>query len=322
MNSALKWMPLVAVTALAMAGCARDGFYHDRNLDYDEAEERAPLVLPDGRNAARYRDAMPVPEVSGTRPAEEGVVDAPLPQALSPGRSRERGYVERRAIGDERWLVVGAEPSTVWPELERFVRRRGLTVTASDSRRGTLDTDQARISVRPALRSGDSEIRCEQDGTPQAACLTALERHFEARSLSPSAASLAAQRPEAQDRASFERRDDDWQVVLPFQADRLWAELDHQLALDFAVEGRRELLERNPASRSFLVSYLTQSERQRGLLRSLATLNLGESSRQVRLGLNARGPEETVLTAQSVDEEPLSTEDQRELLERVAGLLR
>jgi len=218
--------------------------------------------------------------------------------------------------------VVGAEPSTVWPELERFVRRRGLTVTASDSRRGTLDTDQARISVRPALRSGDSEIRCEQDGTPQAACLTALERHFEARSLSPSAASLAAQRPEAQDRASFERRDDDWQVVLPFQADRLWAELDHQLALDFAVEGRRELLERNPASRSFLVSYLTQSERQRGLLRSLATLNLGESSRQVRLGLNARGPEETVLTAQSVDEEPLSTEDQRELLERVAGLLR
>lgn len=41
MNSALKGM-LVATVALATVGCARDGFYHDRNLDYAEAEETAP----------------------------------------------------------------------------------------------------------------------------------------------------------------------------------------------------------------------------------------------------------------------------------------
>ncbi|CAM3588903.1 outer membrane protein assembly factor BamC [Halomonas lysinitropha] len=322
MNSALKGMPLAAVIVLVMSGCARDGFYHDRNLDYDEAEESAPLELPDGRNTQRYRDAMPVPEVGDARPAENGVVEAPLPQALSPGRSRERGYVERRAIGDERWLVVGAEPATVWPELERFVRSRGLTVTASDSRRGILETEQARLSVRPALRSGDSEIRCEQGGTTQAACLTALERHFEALSLSSSASSLAVQRPDAQDRARFEQRGDNWQVVLPFEADRVWAELSHQLELAFAVEDRRELLERDPASRSFLVRYLTLSERQRGLLQSLATLNLGESTQQVRLVLEARGPEQTVLKAEPAGEEALSADDERELLERVAGLLR
>ncbi|SEL15050.1 lipoprotein, NlpB [Halomonas daqiaonensis] len=322
MNYVLKGMPLVAFIVLATAGCARDGFYHDRNLDYDEAGKNAPLVLPDARNVERYRDAMPVPEVSGTRSAEQGVVEAPLPQSLSPGRIMERGYVERREIGDDSWLVVGAEPATVWPELERFARSRDLTITASDSRRGILDTHQARLSVRPALRSGDSEIRCEQGGIPQAACLTALERHFEARSMSSSAASLAAQRADTQDRARFERRGDEWQVTLPFEVDRLWSELSHQLELDFAVEGRRELLERNPTSHSFLVRYLTRSERQRGLLRSLATLNLGESTHQIRLMLEARGPEETVLKAQSVDEEALSTEDQRELLERVAGLLR
>ncbi|MGM0536138.1 MAG: lipoprotein, NlpB [Pseudomonadota bacterium] len=322
MNSALKWMPLAAVIALAATGCAREGFYHDRNLDYDEVEESAPLVLPESRNVDRYRDAMPVPEVSGAQSPGNDVVEAPLPQALSPGRAREPGRVERRAVGDERWLVVGAEPATVWPELERFVRSRGLTVTDSDSRRGILETDQARLSVRPALRSGDSELRCEQDGTTQAACLTALERHFEARNLSSSAASLAAQRPDDQRRARFEQRGGDWQAVLPFEANRLWAELSHQLELDFAVEGRRELLERDPESRSFLLGYLTQSERERGLLRSLVTLNLGESTRQVRLVLEASGSEETVLKAQGVGEEALSTEDQRELLERVAGLLR
>ncbi len=322
MNSALKWMPLVAVIALATAGCARDGFYHDRNLDYDEAETNAPLVLPEGRDAARYRNAMPVPEVSGMRPAEDGVVEAPLPQALSPGRARERGYVERRAIGDDRWLVVGAEPATVWTELERFARRRGLTVTASDSRRGLLETDQATLSVRPALRRGDSEIRCKQGGATQAACLTALERHFEARSLSSSVASLAAQRPDAQNRARFMQRGDDWQVILPFAVDRLWAELSHQLELDFSVEGRRELLERDPASRSFLLGYLTRSERERGFWRSLATFDLGEEPQQVRLVLESRGPEETVLTARGAGDGELSAVDQRELLERVAGLLR
>ncbi|TDO09788.1 MULTISPECIES: outer membrane protein assembly factor BamC [Halomonas] len=321
MNSALKWMPLVAVIALATAGCGRDGFYHDRNLDYNEAEENAPLVLPEGRDAERYRDAMPVPEVGGTRPAEEGVVEAPLPQALSPGRARERGYVERRAIGDQRWLVVGAEPATVWTELERFVQRRGLTVTARDSRRGVLETDQARFIIRPALRSGDSEIHCEQGGASQPACLTALERHFEARNIASSAASLAAQRPDTQAPARFEQRGDDWQVVLPFAADRLWAELSHQLERDFAVQGRRELLERDPASRSFLVSYLTRSDRERGFWRSLATLNLGEEPQQVRLVLEAQGPEQTVLKARSSRGEELSSEDQRELLERVASLL-
>jgi len=322
MNSALKWMPLVAVIALASAGCARDGYYHDRNLDYHEAQESAPLVLPQGRSAERYRDAMPVPELRGERSTQQAMTQAPLPQALSPGRGRERGYVERRAIGDARWLVVGAEPATVWPELERFARGRGLSVTASDSRRGILETDQATLRVRPALRSGDSEIRCEQNGTPQAGCLRALERHFEARSLSASAASLAAQRSEPEQRARLERRGDDWQVVMPFAADRLWAELDHQLTRDFALEGRRELLESDPQARAFVVDYLTLSERQRGLLRSLATLELGESLQRVRLTLEPRGPRETVLRARSVDEQTLTREDQRELLERVAGLLR
>ncbi|APE31426.1 lipoprotein, NlpB [Halomonas aestuarii] len=323
MNSALKGMPLVAVIALAMAGCARDGFYHDRNLDYAEAEESAPLVLPDARNANRYRDAMPVPEVSGTRPAEDGVVEAPLPQALSPGRAREPGYVERREIGSDAWLVVGADPAAIWPELERFVQRRGLDVTARDPGRGLLETEEARFRVRQGLRSGDSEILCERGGATDTGCLTALERHFQALSASSSVASLTAQRPERLDRARFEQRGDDWRVILPFGVDRVWAELSHQLEIDFAIEGRRELLDRDPSGHAFLVDYLTLSEREQGLLSSLASLDLGDEPRRVRLALEALGPEETVLRATGVGEAgELSDQDQRELLERVAGLLR
>ncbi len=65
MNSALKWLPLAALVALA--GCARDdGYYHDRNIDYADARQAAPLVLPESRNSQRYRDAMPVPEAAGS----------------------------------------------------------------------------------------------------------------------------------------------------------------------------------------------------------------------------------------------------------------
>lgn len=66
---ALKWMPLALVTAVTLTGCARDGFYHDRNLDYTEAAPAPPLVLPETRNTQRYRDALPVPQAAaqGTR---------------------------------------------------------------------------------------------------------------------------------------------------------------------------------------------------------------------------------------------------------------
>ncbi|BBI53096.1 hypothetical protein HORIV_55170 [Vreelandella olivaria] len=58
---ALKWVPLALAAAVALSGCARDGFYHDRNLDYTEAAPAPPLVLPETRNTQRYRDALPVP---------------------------------------------------------------------------------------------------------------------------------------------------------------------------------------------------------------------------------------------------------------------
>lgn len=322
MNSALKGM-LVATVALATVGCAREGYYHDRNLDYAEAERAAPLVLPEGRDASRYRDAMPVPELSGARPAADGVVEAPLPQALSPARARERGFVERREIDGDAWLVVGAEPASAWPELERFARSRGLDVVAREPSRGVLSTTQARLSVRQGLRRGESELHCERGGAVDAGCLQALERHFRSLSASASAASLTAQRPDVQDRARFEQRGDDWQVILPYEIDRLWAELSYQLERDFALEGRRELRERDPRGHSFLVDYLTREAREQGLLGSLASLEFGAEPEPVRLTLEARGPEQTVLRAEGVGEGgALPEEDQRELLERVAGLLR
>lgn len=322
MSAALKWRPLVAVIALVLAGCAREGYYDDRQADYVEAEKSAPLVLPDARDSRRYRDAMPVPEAGAPLQARGEDFEAPRPQPLAAGHRLETGTVEWREIGAQRWLVVGAEPAAVWPELERFARLRGLDIVTQDSARGVIETAQARLTVRPGLRAGESEVRCEQNGEAVALCLQALERHLASPSGAASASSLATQPVADQPRPRVVQQGGEWQVVVPVDVDRAWAELSYQLAADFAVTDRRELVERDPQAHAFLVDYLTASERRQGMLSALVTLDLGDTPQRIRLVLEASGPEQAVLRAVSADDRELSVEDRRELLERVASLLR
>lgn len=323
MKCALKWMPLVAIAAMATAGCARDGFYDDRNIDYREARLSTPLALPEGRDMQRYRDIMPVPEASGSLREQEGRFRAPSPERMVAGGAAERDYVERREIGSDRWLVIGADPGMVWPQLQDFARARGLQVQSSDDARGVLDTAQGRLSVRQGLRAGDSEVRCDQNGRPVAACLDALEQHFSARSATASAASLAGQRMTSEDRLRFEQlAGGDWVVRIPLDIDRVWAELSHQLEADFAVEGRRELLEQNPQQHDFLVNYMTVSERGRGFLQIALSPDVRQMPQEIRLVLEADGSGRTMLRAVNESERRFEAEDARELLERVAGLLR
>ncbi len=322
MNSALKWMPLVAAVALATTGCAREGYFDDRNIDYVQARSSAPLTLPDSRDTRRYRDAMPVPQAAGDFRETDARFSAPSPQRLAAGRANERDFVERRDIGQDSWLVVGADPGTVWPQLEDFARTRGLAIVASDSSRGVLETSQARLSVRQGLRAGDSEVRCDRAGAPVAACLASLEDFFGARSASASASSLAAQRLATEDRLQLEQQGDDWVVRIPLEIDRTWAELSYQLEQDFTVEERRELLESDPDARDFLISYMTETERNRNPIQIVFSPDVRQMSQQIHLVLESTGPERTVLRAVNASERAFSPSDQRELLERVASLLR
>lgn len=318
-RSVLKWLPLAA--AVALAGCARDsGYYHDRNVDYADARSAPALTLPESRDLQRYRDAMPVPQAVGEFRAPDGRFQAPRPQALGAGQAAEREFVERRAIGESAWLVVGTSPDSAWPRLEDFARRHGMQVLESSAERGVIETPQGRLSVRQGLRADSSEVRCERDGQTVAACLDALAQHYAA--FSTSASSLAAQRLADDARPSLEQRGEEWQVDIPLDIDRAWAELDHQLARDFTVEERRELLESDPDSHEFLVRYMTVTERNRSALGVVFSTDRRRTQQQIRLVLEPQGPEQSVLRAVGASERGFSAEDQRELLERVAGLLR
>lgn len=321
MNSALKWLPLAILVALA--GCARDdGYYHDRNIDYADARQAAPLMLPESRDSKRYRDTMPVPETAVEFRDSAGGFEAPAPQPLGAGRI-QREFVESRRVGEDAWLVVGAAPDSVWPQLTSFARSRGLEVVASDSSRGVVETHQGRLSVRQGLRAGDSEVRCDQTGRPVDACLDALEQYLAARSATASStASLQAQRLAGGERLHLVQQGDEWVVDVPLDIDRTWAELDYQLKQDFSVEERRELLKSSSEDYSFLVSYMTVTERNRNPLQIVFSADVRQMHQQIRLELEREGPHRTLLRAVNASERDFSAEDQRELLERVASLLR
>ncbi|WP_434986775.1 outer membrane protein assembly factor BamC [Vreelandella zhaodongensis] len=316
----LKWIPLALATAVTLAGCARDGYYHDRNLDYTEAAPAPPLVLPETRNTQRYRDAMPVPQVAVQGARIDGAADIKPPPSLTVGSGLEPDYVERRQVGDQTWLVVAADTGTVWPQLEAFAQSRQLGVQESNASQGVIVTSQATLRLQSALRSSSSEVRCEQGGQSVANCLEALEQYLGARSASVSS-SWTAQRLSQEQTVQIRQQGDEWEVVIPQSIDRVWAELDHYLTLDFSVEGQRDLLATSPESHEFLVDYMTQTERGRNPLQIVISPDVRRMSQQIRLALQPDG-DQTILRAINASERSFSASDQRELLERVSGYLR
>ncbi|MGP9677619.1 outer membrane protein assembly factor BamC [Halomonas sp. AOP27-A1-41] len=319
---ALKWIPLALVTAVALAGCARDGYYHDRNLDYTEAAPAPPLVLPETRNAQRYQDALPVPQAAMQGARIEEAAEIRAPQSLSIGSGLEPEYVERREAGSQSWLVVAADTGAVWPQLESFARSRQLGVEQSDASQGVIVTSQADLRLQSAMRSGSSEVRCERGGQTMTSCLDALEEFLGARSASQSvASSWNAQRLNTQQTLQLRQQGDEWQAVIPQPIDRVWAELNHYLALDFTLQGQRNLLATSPERHEFLVEYMTETERGRNPLQIVFSADVRKMPQEIRIVLQPDG-NQTILRAVNASEREFNADDQRELLERVAGYLR
>ena len=153
-------------------------------------------------------------------------------------------------------------------------------------------------------------------------CLDALESHLSARSASTSvSSSWTAQRLTDEQTLQVRQQGEEWEVVIPQPVDRVWAELNHYLELDFAQEGQRDLLASDPSSHEFLVEYMTETERNRNPLQMVFSADVRKMSQEIRLALQPDG-DKTILRAINASERAFSADDQRELLERVSGYLR
>ena len=135
----------ILLLILPFFGCSSDGgYFSDSEREYRTQKETVDdLEIPPDLTSTTIQDAMTIPgagsasyeeyasqrerRTSGTIVAEEV-----LPEF-------ENIRVERD--GDQRWLVIQAQPQRVWPKVVAFWRKNGLLLVEQNPAIGVMKTD-------------------------------------------------------------------------------------------------------------------------------------------------------------------------------------
>ncbi|GAB6042133.1 outer membrane protein assembly factor BamC [Endothiovibrio diazotrophicus] len=141
---------IVLAPALLLAACGSmpkvDEMVTDRQVEYKQSREGAPLEVPPDLTSSTLDDTMQVPDInpastatysaySGERSGARVLRDeSVLPKA-------DNVRVER--AGDKRWLVIQGTPDQVWPKMREFWLSNGWLIKMEDPRIGVLETDWA-----------------------------------------------------------------------------------------------------------------------------------------------------------------------------------
>ena len=192
----MKTIRTVTVIALllalqALSGCRwmndDKGIFVNRDDDYIDMEERAPLLVPSDLQSTKVVDPFPIPRTPRQLNPEFYPVKPPPPDAIFASDNRDEVRIQR--LGERAWLVIPEAPDTVWPKVKQFLAENGIRVasemaeygrlntewldTSADSYRDIIRTvileaktqngsrrgrDRLLIRVEPGLREGTSEV--------------------------------------------------------------------------------------------------------------------------------------------------------------------
>ncbi len=144
--SRTAWRGLaLAGLALALGACAtRDITIQDKKIEYQQAYEVPQLEIPPDLTSNTIDDRLAVPDIS---PRDTATYSAYAGERQGGGRAVQTGVMpdvegvrlERR--GDMRWLVIKAEPATVYDATRSFFLEIGFLLTRDDPTLGILQTD-------------------------------------------------------------------------------------------------------------------------------------------------------------------------------------
>ena len=160
----------VMLTGFLLTGCSSSGYYYDRKTDYVDAKEYPAITLPATANASQFRQAMPLPDISGQEKLDDDFV-VPRPDALPvvnedlpPSALKE--YAGAGNIEPRLWLSIANAPAVAWPLLQQQFERLNWTVKTADPSTGRLSfVPNTQLSAQPVyaklrqgLRSGSSDF--------------------------------------------------------------------------------------------------------------------------------------------------------------------
>lgn len=138
----------IAGAASLLAGC---GLFQGPGDEYYRAEPLPKMKVPEGMQTTSLEPLYEVPELA----AEEdelllardfGSFEAPRPDPLPTEGATDSG-VKIQRLGDERWILIDAPTSQVWPRVQSFLSRYGVGVDVNDPGSGLIETDWVRFKV-------------------------------------------------------------------------------------------------------------------------------------------------------------------------------
>ncbi|MEW8334241.1 MAG: outer membrane protein assembly factor BamC [Candidatus Thiodiazotropha sp.] len=157
MQSALVFL-LITLLPLALIGCSSGGgYFSDSERVYRSQKETVDdLEIPPDLSRSTIQDAMVVPgagsasyeEYANKREGGRGRAASPSDEVLP---EFENIRVERD--GDQRWLVINAAPTSVWPKVVAFWRNNGLLLVEQDPTIGVMKTDwlESRADIKQGV---------------------------------------------------------------------------------------------------------------------------------------------------------------------------
>ncbi|MFO7705485.1 MAG: outer membrane protein assembly factor BamC [Halopseudomonas sp.] len=151
----------------SLSGCGyiygEDGFFRDRGSDYQAAQIRPRMTVPDGVDSKPMGDLLPVPgQIAGAE--EYDKFDMPRPQALQVSADASEFSLQQN--GSVRWVHAQRTPADTWPLVRRFWTDYQVPVASENASLGevqsgwiALDTQTDNPLVRriaPAVGEGRS----------------------------------------------------------------------------------------------------------------------------------------------------------------------
>lgn len=167
----LAGLSALALVLSSTGGCAwlwgDEGYFRDRSNDYQASRQTAPMQVPEGVDAKRLDELLPIPNNVASLP-QDREYDVPRPQALSV--RGEASDFSLQKSGDTRWVVAQRVPAEAWPGVRQFFEDGGFRIVDERPQTGEFSTDWQsldRLSAPLARRLGgrvsglspDSEVR-------------------------------------------------------------------------------------------------------------------------------------------------------------------
>ena len=148
---------IVFLCALFLSACGTfNKFFPDKSKQYQGAQVYDEIKLPEGMDAPRLKNMMPIPEVA------ESLKSVPLPDEVHRPAALKVELmalgVQKRSTGDRHWIFIDKPASKVWPELSRFVKSKNAPLALMYPEKGMIETDWYSLSVTAKTMNNENYL--------------------------------------------------------------------------------------------------------------------------------------------------------------------